>query len=361
MKVVSCPGCGVRIKVEEGKHGRFACPKCSHALLIKPPVAPAGGPAAAQPPAPPPPAPVSPLANPLTNPLAMPQFPIPSNPPSIGAPPWNPTAGVGGSPHPPKPATWRGRASSDQTLKGFLIRLALAHAIIAGVLLLLTLAGLFSEPLAMGASVVAILCALGLLFGGRIWMIVIAFQEATVQGLLVLLVPYYWLIYMITRKGRTIKAFAVLVSTLIPALLALGMVAVFMARYEGGSPRARSSPFLPPTRAPQARNPLPDTQIATPALPPPVVVAPIEPVLQTVAFPLFGPGQVDLAAAEKVLNTVSGYVAGSVRADAEQGVITLQYRGSEASATQYGLALSSRAGIMLRVKPTFLTEAAGDP
>ena len=284
MKVISCPGCSVRIKVADGKHGRFACPKCGQTLLIKPPP---GSPAPAQRPAL---APQTP-ADPLFDPLAMPNIPTKSALPNVEAFPRISTAGVGGLPNQPSATARRGPATSGLPLKGFLIRLAIIHAIIAGVMLLMTLVGLFSEPLAMGASVVAIVCTLGLLFTGRIWMIVIAFQETAVQGLLVLLVPYYWLIYMITRKGRTIQAFSVLVSTLIPALLGLGMVAVFMTRYEGGSPRARSSPFLSQSRRAETEKRIADMKITAPVLPPPVVATPAEPVLQTVSFPILARAQ----------------------------------------------------------------------
>ena len=288
----------------------------------------------------------------------MPNVPTKSALPNVEAFPRISTAGVGGLPNQPSATARRGQATSGLPLKGFLIRLAIIHAIIAGVMLLMTLVGLFSEPLAMGASVVAIICMLVLMFTGRIWIIVIAFHETAVQGLLVLLVPYYWLIYMITRKGRTIQAFSVLISTLIPALLGLGMMAVFMTRYEGGSPRARSSPFLSQSRRAETEKRIADMKITAPVLPPPVVATPAEPVLQTVSFPILSQGPVELAKAEQALNAVPGYVAGSVRADAQQGTITLQYHGSEVTATQYGLALSSRAGIMVRVKPTFIKEAA---
>lgn len=358
MKVVTCPGCSVRIKVADGKHGRFACPKCGQTLLIKPPAGASGSPAPAQRPASAPQQPADPLSNPLSDPLAVPNVPTQPALPNVGAFPRMQTTGIGGLPNRPTATARRGQATSGLPLKGFLIRLAIVHAIIAGVMLLMTLVGLLSEPLAMGASVVAIICTLGLLFTGRIWMIVIAFQETAVQGLLVLLVPYYWLIYMVTRKGRAIQAFSVLASTLIPALLALAMVAVFMARYEGGSPRARSSPFLSPSRRAVTEKRIADMKITAPVLPPPVVTTPAEPVLQTVSFPIFSQGSVDLPKADQALNAVAGYVAGSVRADAQQGTITLQYYGSEVMATQYGLALSSSAGIMVRVKPTFIKEAA---
>src|SRR5688572_4240546 len=43
MGILACPACGVKLKVPEGKSGRFNCPKCGKSLVIPAP----GGAAAA--------------------------------------------------------------------------------------------------------------------------------------------------------------------------------------------------------------------------------------------------------------------------------------------------------------------------
>jgi hypothetical protein len=445
----------VRIKVADGKHGRFACPKCGQALLIKPPADAAGSPALAQRPAPTPQQPV----DPLSDPLAIPHIPTEPASPNVGGFPTMPAAGVGAMPS----RAGGGRPASGSPLKPFLIRLGIAHGVIAGVLLVLTLVGLLAEPVAMGVSLLAAFCAVGLLLAGYIWIVTIAFGETPGQGLLVLLVPYYWLVYVATRKGRAVHGLLVVLSALVPTLLSLLMLTVFSARYgfdissgsgrrsrplrmtqaqeetiaqritEGraGSPEADTlqtvsySTFsqingpIDPLKAEQVLSELPGYEPETfrhdaagrrvaiqyrgpqeiakfyglylagkgkitmsmtakflDELPPNTAAvapqtaaqpaalaklaapaAPAPPALQTVSFPTLSEA-VDASKAEQVLSTSPGYIAGSFRFDAQQGTVTLQYRGTEAMATQYGLTLSSRAGIMVRVKPTFIKEAA---
>jgi hypothetical protein len=75
--------------------------------------------------------------------------------------------------------------------------------------------------------------------------------------------------------------------------------------------------------------------------------------LRTVSFQTLAQGDVNQAAAEQALSQVNGYVPGSFRFDQQNQLVTLQYRGAEATATQFGFALQQKLQMMVRLKPMF--------
>jgi hypothetical protein len=63
------------------------------------------------------------------------------------------------------------------------------------------------------------------MFGGSIWLLVIAFQDSVGQGLLCLFIPFYSLIYVITHWDETKTAFLVQLA---------GFGLVFLGGFAGG-------------------------------------------------------------------------------------------------------------------------------
>ncbi len=342
MRVLACPGCGVKIKIPEGKSGRCTCPKCGKALMIKAPgdaanttagqTAPVGNQPRQHTPTPQPDSLQLPSAQPLPN--SFPQLPAAGSYAALGRP-----ATRGATKRPAATGSWT-------PLKDFLKPLGIGHGILAAVLLLIGALGLISEPIALTACLIGVGAILGMVIGGRVWIIVIAFQESVTQGLLVLFVPYYWLIYPSLRKGRALRPMALVFSSLIPALICLGMLAVFMPKYQGGMriPGARSRG---PSAADLAKL---QTQIRESHN-----TSPDADVLRSVSFPTYSQvrGVVDLAQAEQVLNELPGYVPGTFRFHAEERTASFQYRGAEEMAPRYGLYLAAKAKISMTFTPTF--------
>jgi len=353
MRVLACPGCGVKIKIPEGKSGRCNCPKCGKALLIKAPGDPAST-AAGQ---------AMPSANqpqqrtpaPQSDPLQLPPTqPLPSQtlassypvPPSGGS-----YAALG---RPTMPGAKKRPAAKGLTpeLKGFLRRLGIGLGILSGVLLLVGALGLISEPIALAACFIGIVAATGLAVSGRLWMLIMAFQESVAQGLMVLLIPYYWIVYGAIRKGLALRPLALMFSALVPLLICLGMLAVFLPRYQGGMripfPGSRSSG---PSAADLAKL---QEQIRESRS-----TSPDADVLRTVSFPSYSQvgGAVDLAKAEQALAELPGYVLGSFRYDAQGRIVAFQYHGAEDVAPKYGLFVAVKANVRMSFTPTFGDEA----
>lgn len=344
MRAVACPGCGVKLNVPDGKFGRFTCPKCGKALLIQPPQSAGSAPSSQggfPTSHPVPSAPYDPLALPPTSPLEsssgfgnLPSLPAAG----FGSTPG--TYGTGGFP------VRRSSAGSTTDLKNFVRRLAIGLAIVSVVMLIVGAFGLVSEPIALGACLLGIATTMTLLFSGRIWLVVMAWQESVGQGLLVLFVPYYWIVYVATRKGRTLRALALLIGSLVPMLVCLVMLAVFLPKYQPGAQFGGSSPSGV-SRRDLAKI---ETQIreSYAKLPDPKV-------LRTVTFTTFSQvsGPVDPAKAEQVLAELPGYVRGSFRHDEPGRTIEIQYYGAEDMAPRYGLILAAKANIIMGFDATF--------
>ncbi len=344
MRVLACPGCGVKIKIPDGKAGRFNCPKCGKALLIKTP-GDAADPTSGRPaPVGNPPQQRTPTSQP--DPLQLPpsqtlpsSFPV--LPTGAGYAPRGQTAMPG--------ATQRPAATARATpLKGFLRPLGIGLGILSVVLLLIGGLGLISEPIALAACFLGIGSAVGLAAWGRIWMLVLAFQESVAQGLLVLLVPYYWIAFGATRKGTALRPLVLMISAMVPILISLAMLAVFLPKYQGGMrfpvAGSRKSSY---SRAKLARI---EEQIRESHN-----TSPQADVLRSVSFPTFSQigGTVDLAKAEQVLAELPGYVPGTFRFDAPGRTVAFQYRGTEEMARRYALVLAAKANVVMSFTPTF--------
>jgi hypothetical protein len=252
----------------------------------------------------------------------------------------------------------RAGSASSSELKQFLKRLGVGLGILSVVLFLLGGLGLIAEPIALTACFVGLGAAIGMIVGGKVWLLVIAFKESPAQGLLVFLVPYYWLFFLFTRKGRALHALALIVAALVPALICGAMLTVFLPRYQSGgsfsssrrSGLSRSQLATVEERIRASRESSPDADV-----------------LRNVSFPTFSQiGRLDDAKAEQVLAELPGYVPGSFLYDARGRKLSFQYRGAKEIARQYGLVLASQAKVIMSFTPTFhdqplqLTEAKSD-
>src|SRR5688500_18780394 len=170
MQVFACPACSVKLKIPEGKSGRFNCPKCGKLLSIPAPreaASPAFGRTMAggsAPPLPAHPAETQPhqllptdllTALPAPDSLAMrPMQEHKAAPIAAAAPAW---------------ATHPAQQKTATPLKDFLTRLGIGIGILSGLLLVIGAVGIISEPIALIACFIGILAAIGLIAGGRIW------------------------------------------------------------------------------------------------------------------------------------------------------------------------------------------------
>ncbi len=254
----------------------------------------------------------------------------------------------------------QGAANSWGDVKPFLIRFGIGWGILMGVLAALLGLGFVSEVLALVALGIGFLITLALAFTGRIWMIVIAFQETALQGLLVLLVPYYWLFYLAMNRKKCWRPVAVLVSSLAPALLLLLMGTLFAERYDGGA--RRSHRFRTTTNNNNRFRTNSIQPLVKDRVIPPVQVPSESNVLRTVSFRVAGvSNRVDPEAkADQLLREMPGYVAGSFRLSEDQKTATLQYRGQKSRAMQYALRAGMTSGIMMSVSPTFEEDAPNE-
>ncbi|MFT5527202.1 MAG: DNA-directed RNA polymerase subunit RPC12/RpoP [Pirellulaceae bacterium] len=76
--------------------------------------------------------------------------------------------------------------------------------IVIGVLLVIALIGLIIPPLGIALAVLLIVCGSLAQFIGQIMLLMAAFEEDTVQGIMVLFVPFYAIFFLVTRwAGET--------------------------------------------------------------------------------------------------------------------------------------------------------------
>ena len=349
MRVAVCPGCSVRIKIPEGKSGRIACPKCGKVLQLKAAkssstASPGTSPKKQSPrPTVPAPATVDPLANPFSelDGLSAGELQQPATNWQAAAPYKAPRSMA-------KPR--RGGIPDDY--KRFVVRLSISVAAAAGLILLLTPFAFVSTNMALIPVVAAMLIAVGLIATGRIWFIVIGFQETILQGLLVLLVPYYWLYFLATRRGACLNAVTVIFASLVPAVMGLILISVF-GPDQGRSGSSNRSMQLSRSQKANLNQKIQSAQQSSPAAQ----------TLQTPTFEIFSSSLMkpDAAeSAERALATLPGYVAGSFRMSSDKRSVSFQYRGDRSVAPQYAMLLPGEAGIMLRLTPTF-AEAESAP
>jgi hypothetical protein len=243
----------------------------------------------------------------------------------------------------PSPSRRSKGFSLDPELKPFLKRLGLGVGIICALIVLLGIVGLFSEAVAMGAVILGIVAMVGLALGGKIWLIVIGFKESTGLGFAAMFVPLIWIYFLTNRIGRSQWAFAVTVSSLVPALVSLALIGVLEPRY---SPAGRSA--ARENRMESKADQFVETVLRNEAKMPPtgepreVTFSCLKQIQDPAKF---------VAEGDRGLSQFAGYVKGSLTVDQEQRTITFRHRGSDQLQSQYRLYLSAKSGIPLRPQP----------
>ncbi len=205
--------------------------------------------------------------------------------------------------------------------------------------LVTAIGGFFSEPVAMAATVIGLVAALGLLFAGHIWFVVIAFQESTVLGGATIFVPLLWIYCLANRIGRSQLAFALLVSALIPALLGLCLAVTFTARY---TPEGRAA-----TREVQfAKNADKMVQlIREHESRSPPTGEPRE-TTYSYAIRIEDPARF-ISQGDQGLSQFSGYIKGSLRIDETRRRISFQHRGAGDLEQKYVLYLAFETNVLI--------------
>lgn len=238
----------------------------------------------------------------------------------------------------------RGKGSSlDPKLKPFLKRLGFGVGIICALIVLLGIVGLFSEAVAMGAVILGIVAMVGLALGGKIWLIVIGFNESTKLGLAAIFVPLFWIYFLTNRIGRSQLAFAVTVSSLMPALVSLALIGVLEPRHApAGRSAARENRMA--SKADQFTATVLRNEAKTPPAGEPreVTFSCIKKIEDPAKF---------VAEGNRGLGQFAGYVRGSLTVGQEKRTITFRHRGSDQLQSQYRLYLCAKTGILVRPQP----------
>ncbi|MFO1065733.1 MAG: hypothetical protein U0892_17870 [Pirellulales bacterium] len=342
MQVIKCPGCGAGLKIPAGvastETNKIICPKCKKELRIR----------RGHEPSPTPEQPRDTAAAPLEQ---QPSFGNDLFPPS--------NAGSNNTfPGPAVPAyqsTASVHASSPQAIgpmaelrmpeiRSFTKLLGFVFGVHA-VLVLLSLPLSF-YPKSFVCLIPILLATIGMLaglFAARIWIIVLGFKKSAAQGVLVLLVPYYWLIFMGMNRRVCLKPLLTLIATLIPVAMCMIVIFFFKPDFDGsgtGSGLQLSGKQLFENRMKLSLA----EQKAAPGE------------ITTVQFPVFQVTDPQAAfKANNMLSTMPGYIFGSFKLSADQKSLTLQYKGSDKScAPYYAMILPGEAGIFVVLQPQFI-------
>ncbi len=117
----------------------------------------------------------------------------------------------------PYAAKAKRKASSDPSdWQAYLKKLAIVVGIVCGVIALtLPLLAFPNSPVCIIPIALLSLGMIGFAMAGRIWFIVLGFKQSVAQGLLVMLVPYYWLFFLAKNKQVCIKPLLTMGATLI--------------------------------------------------------------------------------------------------------------------------------------------------
>jgi hypothetical protein len=232
--------------------------------------------------------------------------------------------------------------SVDPQLKPFLKRLGLGVGIICSLIVLTGTVGWFSEPIGMGAVILGIVAMVGLALAGRIWFVVIAFQESVGLGVALIFVPLLWLYLLAKRIGRSQLAFALLVSSLMPALVTLGVTGLLATRHStAGRSAARATNLA--KKADQFAETIHQYESKNPPTDEP------REAIYSYAIKIDDPSKF-VAEGDRLLSQFAGYVKGSLTVDQEQRTISFQHRGTNELESRYRVYLSSKTSVPIRPK-----------
>lgn len=333
MPVVTCPGCGARLNINAKTAGKFACPKCKKEMRLKQPAS-SESKKEASPPS------ESWLAN----------EPISASGTPKGIDPLASYAGASGSIYSTTGSSNYAVSGSSGTKKfpddfnSFVKKLGIGVGILAVVIIAsLPLTSFSKSFLCLVPIFLVTASVVGLALWWRIWMIKLGFAKSTSQGVMMILVPSYWIFFVSQNKQQCMKPIAVLGSCIVPGLLGILIIAFFKPDIDGAS----SGRSLNLTFAQRAKVMDVLSKATADANPNEILTAQYQ--IWTIMKP-------DAATnGELALVKLPGYVAGSMKISPDQKTLTLQYRSSDKTvATQYAFPLPGEAGIMLDLKPTLV-------
>ncbi len=225
------------------------------------------------------------------------------------------------------------------SLQPFLRRWLMACSIVLVVAALFGIAGLFSEVLAIVASVICVVAIISCLLAGRIWMAIDLGKDSLPLGILAFLVPIAGVIVSFQKKGPALRGAVVFVSMVAPTVLLGLMLLVFYPKYSGTGQKAAQTAKWEDLMQQLDSHVRPETPVVT--------------VTIRVAS---RPGGLDniQPQCEALLSGYKSYVPGSLKVDAPGRTLTYQYRGSENFDTMIAFYLGSKTGAFTpqgRVKP----------
>lgn len=226
----------------------------------------------------------------------------------------------------------KSKSSTFGGLQPFLHRWLMVCAISSALIVVVALGGLFSEILAISASLMCVAAILVCSLVGSIWMAVDLGKESIALALSSVVMPPVGLVTAFQNRSPARRGAIVFASMLVPTILLGLMLLVFYPKY--AAPRQRGA---------QSNNwenliHQMDNQMTAET---PVVTAKL-----TVAA---RPGSLDglQPQCEVLLQQFKSYVTGSLKIDVAARTITYQYRGSDKFESLLAFYLGSKTGAFI--------------
>lgn len=295
-KSLKCPGCQKTLRIPEDKLGRtLKCPGCGQAIRTKKP-------------------------KPVEDTFDDSEFDdLVSNDDEV--------------PAMPSAKARRTATSKSVSNKSFYKKYIIALCSAMGVVVLIGLGGFASETVAMIATGLVVALMLACVVGGRTWMAIDLGREKLWLGFAAFLIPIVGIALSFRNRGPSLRGAVVMMSTLAPALLGLGMTATYKSMYTAagkGASRA-SSAAERIHRADESLTPDSPTRTAT--------------------YTVTGrPESIDALVndADSLLSEFESYEVGSFTFDESTRTASLRYRGNPANRLGYGLFLGGKTKAFVR-------------
>ncbi len=223
----------------------------------------------------------------------------------------------------------KNKSAGSESLQPFLRRWLVVCGIVLAVALLFGIGGLFSEPLAIIASVICVVAILGFSLGGMLWMAIDLGRDNLLLGAGVLFMPPIGLVTAYQKPGPARRGAIVYLSLLAPLTLLGLMLLVFYPMYVGaGRQSGHAAKWKDLMHQLDAK------------------VTPTTPEVAVTVRVASNPGGLDglEPRCEALLLPFKSYVPGSLKIDAAARQISYKYRGSENFNTMIAFYLSSATG-----------------
>lgn len=244
--------------------------------------------------------------------------------------------------HEPRTARLRSRKSTGTgSLSRFLRPWLIACGGFMALALILTVAGIFSEPMALVASFFCIAGILGCILAGTIWTAIDLGRESLPHALLVICFPAAGPILAFQKKGPALRGAVVFASSVAPLLLVGLILLTLRPLHQGQGPWGRTAKWGNLVRQMDAR------------------VKPDTPVLEATIHVASRPGSLDgiEPRCESLLTQFKCYVPGSLRINAPAREISYKYRGEKQFESLLAWYLSSSTGLFTPQMPVAPTPA----